>query len=162
MRLFHSRYPWPSVMVLVVAYFLSSQTPASRGRWLPSLSVVLPEFFLSTTTSCMLRMGYWTEEKFWCNLLVSLARRLFWIGSVCNGSIWNLMNLIGLDYDCIIINWTLISVDWTVSLKCLEMWFGEKTEIEIITDSLQIFLIFCSLMVEQATKYYQSSGAYYS
>ena len=35
------------------------------------------ESFLSTVVACMLRTGDWTEEKFQCNLLVSLARKLF-------------------------------------------------------------------------------------
>ena len=42
-------------------------------RFLP----VKRESFLSTVASCMLRTGDWTKEKFRCNLLVSLARKLF-------------------------------------------------------------------------------------
>ena len=56
-------------------------------RFLP----VKRESFLSTVASGMLRTGDWTEDKFQCNLLVSLARVLF-----LN---WLYMNY-GLDYDC--------------------------------------------------------------
>ena len=53
--------------------FLSSQTPAGQCRFLP----VKRESFLSTVATGTLRTGDWTEEKFRCNLLVSLARILF-------------------------------------------------------------------------------------
>jgi len=78
--------------------------------WWRSLPVKM-EFFLPTITLCTLRTGDWIEEKFQCNLLVSLARQFFLIGSIWIALIWSLNN-----YDCITMN-------WTVSLKCLEMTF---------------------------------------
>jgi len=58
----------------------------------------------------MLRTGDWTEEKFRCNLLVSLARKLFFlIGFVCiNWTHFELNNWILLDL--ITMNWTLILI----------------------------------------------------
>ena len=42
-----------------------------------SILSVKRESFLPTVAPCLLRTGDWTEDKFWCNLLVSLARKLF-------------------------------------------------------------------------------------
>ena len=49
----------------------------------------------------MLRTGDWTEEKFWCNLLVFLARKLFFelAPYVLIRLILNLINWIWFDYD---------------------------------------------------------------
>ena len=52
--------------------------------------------------------------------------------------IWNLMYWIWLDYDCNIMTWIVIGLNWTVSLKCLEMTFVviwlyiNKTELNLI------------------------------
>ena len=76
-------------------------------RFLP----VKREFFLSTVASCTLRTGDWLKEKFQCNLLVSWAGKLFfWIGSV-----W--MNWTNFEL------WIMITMNWTVLLKCPEMTF---------------------------------------
>ena len=89
-------------------------------RFLP----VKKEFFLSTVTLCMLRMGNWIEEKFQCNLLVSLAKLLFILsGFLWFGPIQNLINWDWLEYDCIAIVWIIIGLNSVVSLKCLKMTF---------------------------------------
>ena len=70
---------------------------------------------LMEVSSCLKGVvsGDWTEEKFQSNLLVSLARKLFFelVLYVRIGPILNSMN------------WTLIGLNWTVLLKCFEMTF---------------------------------------
>ena len=39
------------------------------------------------------------------------------------GLIWNFINLISLDYDWISMNWIVIGLNWTVSLKWFEITF---------------------------------------
>ena len=92
--LFLSRYPCPGVMVFVEPSFLS--------RWPPLLSLGVFSFHSGLW---MLRMGDETEEKFRCNLLVSLTRKLLnWL--CMKWTIWNW------------INWILIGLNLIVSLKC--------------------------------------------
>ena len=90
----------------------SNTTRAGGGRWLSFLSLVL----------ILLRMGNWIEKKFWSNLLVSLANFLA-IGFVLIRLIWNVMNLMWLDYDCITMNWIVFGLNCIASLKYLEMTF---------------------------------------
>jgi len=93
-------------------------------RFLP----VKRELFLSTVVSCTLRTGDWTEEKFRCNLLVSLARQIVfelalyvWIGPI-----FNLINWIWLDYDYndLDSNWLELDCTIEVPLKLHLLWFG--------------------------------------
>jgi len=78
------KHPLNGVMVFFPPLFclLKPQLVEADGHpsWVWFCQRFLPikrEMFLSTVASGMLRTGDWTEDKFWCNLLVSLARMLF-------------------------------------------------------------------------------------
>ena len=88
-------------------------------RFLP----IKRDFFLSIIISCLLRTRDWIKSKFLCSIVASLARQLF-LNGLCRN--WtnlesNEIDLIGLWF--ITMNWILIGLNWTVSLKCLQMTF---------------------------------------
>ena len=81
-------------------------------RFLP----VKRESFLSTVATGTLRTGDWSKEKFRCNLLVYLARKLFlnWLCMYELDKFW--ISRIGLDYDYNELDTNWLELAWIIEV----------------------------------------------